>query len=86
VGCRAGPLLTANAPHDEDLLGATVSHSALCDLHQHGEQRLLQEDGTHCRLNTREIGRARLHMLSHEERMHPLVTSQVAVSSQMYDG
>lgn len=35
-------VLTADAPDDEDLLGAAVSHGPLCDLHQHGEHRLLQ--------------------------------------------
>jgi len=37
-------VLTADAPHDEDLLGAAVSHGPLSDLHQHGEHRLLQEE------------------------------------------
>lgn len=37
-------VLTANTPDDQDLLGAAVSHGPLCDLHQHGEQGLLQTD------------------------------------------
>lgn len=39
-------LLTTNAPDDQDLLGAAMSHGPLCDLHQHGEHSLLRAGGT----------------------------------------
>lgn len=40
-----GMLLTSNTPDNQDLLGATVSHSPLCDLHQHREDGLLYTEG-----------------------------------------
>lgn len=38
-----GRLITSNTPDDQDLLGATVSHGPLGDLHQHREHGLLYE-------------------------------------------
>ena len=44
VEAFSGSVRTSNATHNQDLLAADVGHRALGDLHQHGEDSLLQRE------------------------------------------